>query len=129
MVLLAFSVTVLGQQPPSPPQPGPEEKRLGYFVGKWAEEAEWKPSPFGPGGKMTTRVTCEWFARGFSIVCRGDFSGAMGNGKELSILSYSREDKVYLYYAVNSMGETESAKGAVTGAILTWRGDPKRDGD
>ncbi len=127
LVLLVFSMVVLAQQPPSPPQPGPAEKRLNYYGGKWHEEVDMKPGPFGPGGKGITNVSCEWFA-GFHVVCHGDFSGAMGEGKELSIFSYNREDKVYLYYAVNSWGETESAKGAVDGDTWTWHGDSKMNG-
>lgn len=128
VVLLLFSVGVLGQQPSGPPQPGPEEKRLGYFVGKWHEEIDMKPGPFGPGGKATTDETCEWFAGSFHVVCHANFSGAMGEGKEFSILSYSREDKVYLYYGINSWGETESAKGTVQADTWTWNGDSKMNG-
>jgi hypothetical protein len=58
LTILALGGLVLAQ----PPKPGPEHKPLGYFVGKWESEGEMKPGLFGPGGKMTSSETCEWFA-------------------------------------------------------------------
>ena len=49
------------------PTPGPEQKKLGYFVGKWTTEGEMKASPMGPGGKITSTDTCEWFDGGFAV--------------------------------------------------------------
>ena len=51
--LVLSSGLALAQAPGEKPKPGPEHKRLGYFVGKWTAEAEMKPSPFMPGGKMS----------------------------------------------------------------------------
>ncbi len=129
VVLLAFSPIVLAQQPAGPPQPGLEEKRLGYYVGKWHSEADMKPSAFGPGGKVTGNQSCEWFAGGFHVVCHADFSvGGMGEEKVLIIFSYSREEKVYVWYRINNWGETGSAKGAVQGDTWTWHSESKIKG-
>ena len=129
IVLVAFSPVVLAQQPAGPPQPGPEEKRLGYYVGKWHSEADMKSSAFGPGAKVTGNQSCEWFAGGFHVVCHGDFSaGGMGEEKVLVIFSYNREEKVYVQYRINNWGETGSAKGAVQGDTWTWRGEAKMKG-
>jgi len=35
------------------PKPAPELKQVEYFVGTWFSEGDMKPSPMGPGGKMT----------------------------------------------------------------------------
>lgn len=75
------------------PKPGPEQKALGYFAGKWSSEGEMKPGPFGPGGKMTSVDTCEWFAGGFQLVCRGQGSGAMGPMTTLGIIAYNSTEK------------------------------------
>jgi len=56
--LVLSSGLALAQAPGEKPKPGPEHKRLGYFVGKWTAEAEMKPSPFMPGGKMMNHDTC-----------------------------------------------------------------------
>jgi len=34
------------------PKPGPEVKKLDYFVGHWTSEGNVKPGPMGPGGKF-----------------------------------------------------------------------------
>jgi len=68
LILTLWGVAaVMAQAPAGPPQPGPEHKKLAYFVGKWTSEAELKPSPFGPGGKYLATETCEWFAGGFRV--------------------------------------------------------------
>ena len=53
------------------PQPSPEHKKLGVFVGTWNDEAMMKPGPFGPGGKMNlTETSCQKFSiiQMFSLV-------------------------------------------------------------
>lgn len=129
--LLAHSVCsamVRGQQPAGPPQPGPEEKRLGYFVGKWKQEVDVKPSALGPGHKGTSNQTCDWFPGGFQVVCHGDFSGTVGERKDLSLFSYSREEKAYLYYHIISDGDQDSSKGTVQGDTWTWQSEAKVGG-
>ena len=129
VVLLAFSAIVLAQQPVGPPQPGPEEKRLGYYVGKWHSEADMKPSAFGPGGKETGNVSCEWFAGGFHVVCRAEFSlSGMGKEQVLVIMSYSREEKAYVQYRIDNWGQTGTLKGTVQGNTWTWHGESKIKG-
>ncbi len=42
------------------PKPGPEVKKLGYFVGSWKSEGELKENPFGmPAGKYASTDKCE----------------------------------------------------------------------
>ncbi len=120
--------TILAQEPAGPPQPSPEHKKLAVFVGTWKDDAEMKPGPFGPGGKFSTTRTCEWFAGGFSVVCHDETTSSMGDVKGLSVFSYDREEKVYTYYATNSWGENESAKGTVEGDTWTWNGESKMGG-
>ncbi len=62
ILLFAFTLAVYAQPPSQPPKPGPEQKKLGYFIGKWTSEGEAKPSPFGPGGKFTFTENNSWFA-------------------------------------------------------------------
>ena len=92
----------LAQAPGEKPKPGPEQKKLGYFVGKWSADAEMKPNPFMPGGKVTSLDACEWFEGGFAVVCRSEGKGPMGPMKSIGILGYSTEEKVYTYYALDS---------------------------
>jgi Protein of unknown function (DUF1579) len=84
------------------PVPGPENKKLGFFVGRWTAVGDLKPSPLMPGGKISSHDTCEWFEGGFAVVCHYDSIGPMGPSKRIGILGYSAEEKRYTYYALDS---------------------------
>jgi hypothetical protein len=109
-------------QAPQPPKPGPEHKRLEYFVGKWTSEGEMKASPMGPAGKVSSTDTCEWFEGRFAVICRSDGKSPMGPMKSVGILSYSPEEKVYTYYGTDSSGMvmTTIPKGTVKGDTWTY---------
>jgi hypothetical protein len=88
------------------PKPGPEHKRLGYFVGTWKTDGKMEPSEMGPGGKMSFVDKCEWFEGGFAVVCHSEGKSPMGPMKSIGILGYSAEEKVYTYTGVDSSGMT-----------------------
>jgi Protein of unknown function (DUF1579) len=104
------------------PAPGPEHKKLGFFVGKWNVEGELKAGPMGPGGKYTASDTCEWFEGGFSVICRSEGKMPTGPAKSIGILSYSSEEKVYTYYGTDNSGMTMASvpKGTRTGDTWTY---------
>jgi hypothetical protein len=105
VTLLAAALSIapaLCADPAGKPAPGPENKKLGFFVGTWATEGDLKPSPLMPGGKMSSHDTCEWFEGGFAVVCRYNGIGPMGATKGLGILGWSAEEKTYTYYALDS---------------------------
>jgi Protein of unknown function (DUF1579) len=128
VLLVLAASTASAQSPAAPPKPGAEDQRLGYFVGKWTNEAEMKPSPFGPGGKMSGTETCEWAAGGFALTCRNEGKGAMGEMKGIGILAYDRDAKEYTYFSVNSMGMVETGRGKVAAGTWTWTSESKMDG-
>jgi Protein of unknown function (DUF1579) len=111
---------ILAAQGSQPTKPGPEHKRLAFFVGKWKAEGEVKPGPMGPGGKMSSTDTCEWFEGQYTVVCRYEGSGPMGPSKGLGILGYNTEEKVYTYYGIDNTNMTMATvpKGTVQGD--TW---------
>lgn len=104
-------------EPTQMPQPSPEQKRLGYFVGHWQAEGEVKANPFMPAGKFTSTDHCDWFEGGYAVVCHTDGKGPMGAMKGLGILGYSTEEKVYTYFGLDSSGMsmTTIPRGKVTG--------------
>jgi hypothetical protein len=104
------------------PKPGPEHQKLGYFVGTWTSTGEMKPSPFGPGGKMTMTDTCEWFQGGFAVVCRSQGTSPMGPTRGLGIMGYNVDEKVYTYYGVDNspMNMASVPKGTVQGDTWTY---------
>ena len=125
IVVLAFAVPCLAQ-PAQPPKPGPEVQKLAYYLGTWKTEAEVKVgSPLYPVGKYSGTDTCEWFAGGFHLVCRGEGTGPAGKNTSLGILAYDAEAKVYTYYGISSIGETESGKMTVTGNTWTSTSEGK----
>jgi Protein of unknown function (DUF1579) len=124
--VLAFGGLVLAQPPA--PKPGAEQKALGYFVGKWTSEGEMKPGLLGPGGKITSSDSCEWFKGNFQVVCRGEGTGPMGPMSSLGILAYSAKDKAYTYYGIDSMGTSELSNGQKKGDTWTYTATSTMEG-
>ncbi len=118
------AVSVLrAQAPAAAPRPGPEQQKLAYFAGRWTEVGDMKPGPMGPGGKVTSTATCEWFPGGFHLVCRSDGTGPMGPSHALGILGYSSERKRYTYYGVDNSGYGDPSYGVLAGDTWTWEGE------
>jgi Protein of unknown function (DUF1579) len=121
-LLSAAGAAAAPAQEARPAEPGPEHKRLGYFVGRWTTEGEIKPGPMGPGGRMRATDTCEWFQGGYSVVCRAEGTGPSGPSRSLGILGYNTEEKVYTYYGVDNTAMTMASvpKGSVQGGTWTY---------
>jgi hypothetical protein len=116
--------------PPARPVPGPENKKLGFFVGTWNAEGDLKPSPFAPGGKMASHDTCEWFEGGFAVVCHYNGIGPMGSTQGIGILGYSAEEKAYTYYALDSgpMSRTTVPKGTEKDGTWVYEDESRMGG-
>jgi hypothetical protein len=110
------------------PKPGPEVKKLGYFVGAWKSEGEIKQNPFMPAGKMTGTSKCEWFPGAFHVVCHDEGKGPTGPVHGLGILAYNTEDKAYTYSGIDSSGFSTMAKGSVDGNTWTYTSEEKMGG-
>ena len=121
-VLSAANVSFAAAQGGQPPKPGPEHERLGYFVGQWVGEGEYKAGPMGPGGKTTGRDSCEWFDGRYSLICHSEGTSPMGSEKSYYFLGYNTDEKVYTYYGVNNSGMdmTTVPKGTVKGDTWTY---------
>jgi len=120
LVSVAGLPIVAAQQ--AAPKPGPEHQKLGYFVGKWNAEGEIKPGPMGPGGKMKSTDTCEWFEGRYSVICRSEGTMPTGPSKSIGILGYNTEEKVYTYYGIDNSNMTMASvpKGTVRGDTWTY---------
>lgn len=122
IALLAAAALAQGPMPP----PGPEVKKLDYFVGNWTSEADMKPGPMGPGGKITIAEKTEWLEGGYFIVIHSTFkSAAMGNGSGIAFMGYDVQEKTYTYDEFNSFGEATHSKGVLDGESWTWTNDIK----
>jgi hypothetical protein len=103
------------------PKPGPEVQRLAYYLGTWEGEGEAKSGPFGPAGKLSSTTTCDWFAGGFHLVCRGEERGPTGKRTFLNIKAYDEKAKAYTEYGISSFGESEyQTGGSIVGNKRTF---------
>lgn len=122
--ILLLGVSIQAQTPEAPPKPGPEVKRLAYFVGTWKTEGEAKMSSMGGAdGKIASTDKTEWLPGGFFIVTHSDGMSSMGADKELEIEGYDPKEKAYTYHSFNSSGESVAAKGTVSGDTWSWTMD------
>ena len=121
ILLSAPSLALAQPQAEQTPKPGPEVQKLGYYVGSWEGHGETKAGPFGEAGKLSSKMTCEWFAGGFQVVCRGEETGPSGTRGFLNIKSYDEAAKAYTEYSISSFGENEySQGGTLVGDKLTY---------
>jgi hypothetical protein len=127
LVLMFVGVT-LAQSPLGPPKPGPEHQKLAYFAGKWTSEGDTKPSPYGPGGKVTFTQNCEWFDGNFALVCHSDGKMPEGSFKGLSVMGWDPAEKTYTYFETNTIGEIIFSRGTVQGDTWTWNNESKMNG-
>src|SRR4029450_1262328 len=102
--------------------------RLAYYLGTWRGEGETKGGPFGAAGKLSRTMTCDWFAGGFHLVCRGEETGPTGKRTFLNILAYDEKAKAYTEYGISSLGESEySTGGSIVGNKRTFVKDLDSD--
>jgi hypothetical protein len=120
--LLIVAHAASGQiSPGQQPKPGPEVQKLGYYLGSWRGEGETRGGPFGPAGKLSSTTTCEWFAGGFQLVCRGEESGPTGTRAFLNIRAYDETAQAYTEYGISSFGESEyDTNGSIVGNKRTF---------
>jgi hypothetical protein len=126
IVLFSFSAWAqMGEKP------GPEVKKLDYFVGSWTTDATIAPGPWGAGGKFTSTDTTEWMEGSFFVVTHSNFKMPPelgGDGKEMSVMGYDTQQNMYLSEGFNSQGNHESSKGTVSGDTWTWTSEANYGG-
>jgi hypothetical protein len=89
--------------------PGPEQQRLAYFVGRWVHGGEMKPGSFSlgdSGGKFEYAESFEWFAGKFALVGRSEGKTPEGTVKGLSITTWDAAEKTYVYFETKLGGRT-----------------------
>lgn len=106
-----------------PSKPGPELKKLDYFLGTWTTDATIAQGPWGAGGKFTSSHSSEWMPGGFFLQGHADFTMPAelgGDGKGVSFMGYDTNENVYTYDQFNSQGHRQLSKGTVSGDTWTW---------
>jgi hypothetical protein len=127
---LVICVLLLGvavkAQAPAMPKPGPEVKKLAYFVGSWKEEG--KSTMPGMSGPFSGTQKWEWFSGGFYIVNHAEGNGSMGSAKSLAVMGYDADAKTYTYNEFASDGHAITAKGTNNGDTWNWTSDMMMNG-
>ena len=126
VLICGFTSLLLAQAPPAPPKPGPEHKKLEYFVGKWTVESEIKANEFVPAGKTVGTETCTLGPGGFYVESRAE-GGQLPT--RLAIMAYDSHAKVYTSYYANNVGLVGTATGSVNGNTWTWMEEDKFAGN
>jgi hypothetical protein len=125
---LAAGVATAQEKKMEAPKPGPEHKKLEYFVGDWQSEGEMKAGPWGAGGKMTGSEHCSWMPGGFFVLCHEEGTSPMGNVKGIAVSGYDPVAKAYTWNGFNSMGENENAAGSFDGKTWTYTNESMMGG-
>lgn len=126
ILICGFTTLSFGQAPPEGPKPGPEHKKLEYFVGKWTVEGEIKANEFVPAGKTVSTETCTLGPGGFYVESRSE-GGQLP--ARLAIMAYDSHAKVYTSYYANNVGLVGTATGSVNGNTWTWMEEDKFAGN
>ena len=121
ILICGFTSLLLAQAPPAPPKPGPEHKKLEYFVGRWIVESEIKANQFLPAGKTVSTETATLGPGGFYVESRNE--GPLGT--RLAIIGYDSHAKVYTSYYASSVGLVGVGTGTVNGNTWTWMVEDK----
>jgi hypothetical protein len=106
------------------PTPGPELRRLGYFIGTWTLSGIINTSPFGPGGKFTGTHHNGWSSDSLSLVSQWDEQRPDGVDSGHAVYRYDSDQKIYRYNGVDSTGEAEDSTGTVEGNTWIWISNP-----
>ena len=125
ILICGFTSLLLAQAPPAP-KPGPEHKKLEYFVGKWTVEGEIKANEFVPAGKTVGTETCTLGPGGFYVESLAE-GGQLPT--RLAIMAYDSHAKMYTSYYANNVGLVGTATGSVNGNTWTWLEEDKFAGN
>jgi len=103
--------------------PGPEVKKLEYFVGTWTTEGTIAQGPWGAGGKFTGSGTTAWLPGNFFVKTESESKMPPeigGDNKAVMVMGYDTQQSTYTSDRYTSMGQHESSKGALSGDTWTW---------
>jgi hypothetical protein len=106
-----------------PSKPGPEVRKLDYFVGSWSTEGTISQGPWGSGGKFSSTSTSEWMPGSFFLVSHRDFRMPPelgGDGSAIDFFGYDSNQNVYTRDEFNSQGHRETAKATLTDDTWVW---------
>jgi hypothetical protein len=126
LMMLLFALAARAQTTPA----GPEHKKLGAFVGTWADEGKTEATPWGgKAGSSKGTSKCTWYAGEYQMVCDAEDTGPNGKVKSHGILGYSVQRKQYFSTSINSAGGSSYYSPCnFDGSVWTYEGNLTREG-
>src|SRR5258708_1748393 len=113
ILICGFTSLLLAQAPPAPPTPGPEHKKLEYFLGKWTVEGEFKPNGYVPAGKTVSTETDTLGPGGFYVESRAE-GGQLPT--RFGFMAYDSHPTGYTTYYASSGALVGTRTGTVNGS-------------
>lgn len=116
----------------APPTPGPEVKKLDFFVGTWTEDGTIPPGPWGAGGKYSITHTNEWMKGNFFLISRKQSRmppDLGGETEQIGFLGYDADKKMYTATGFDSNGGQGSVQGTLSDDTWTWTGSEEYKGE
>jgi hypothetical protein len=120
-LLVVCLATAMQAQAPAP-KPDPELKKLLPQLGHWTYEGEYKPGPFGAGGKLIGEATCRMVLGGFFLQCQMSRKVAEREMRLLEIYWYDPVNKNFPSEFYFSDGTRFSPVLTITGNTWTFAG-------
>ena len=109
-------------------EPGPDIKKLDYFVGTWTAEGTIPPGPWGAGGKYTITHKHEWMTGKFFLISRTESNmppDLGGHSESITFTTYDTDKKMYTATGFDSGGGHGIDQGSLDGDTWTWTGSEK----
>ena len=122
ILICGFTALSPAQAPPEGPKPGPEHKKLEYFLGTWKVETEIKANEYVPAGKTVGTETDTLGPGGFYVESRAE-GGQLPT--RFGFMAYDSHAKAYTSYYASSVGLVGAATGSVSGNAWTWMVEDK----
>jgi hypothetical protein len=116
ILVCGFTVLTLAQAAPELPKPGPEHKKMEYFLGTWRVENEIKANAYVPASKGITMATFTSGPGGFFLEFNEEGQIPPTHG----IIAYDSVAKGYTEFYASSTGLVGTASGTADGTTWTW---------
>ncbi|HYU92885.1 MAG TPA: DUF1579 family protein [Actinomycetota bacterium] len=106
--------------------PGPEQRRLDAFIGRWITEGQTLGGSEAPTAEIVSSDVYEWMPGGF-FVCHtvhGRIGNAEASGTE--IIGYDPSSESYRAYYFDNQGNVSEHKLTFHDGVWMWQGETTR---
>ena len=129
LCLVGIASAAPAAEPAKSPALSAEQAELGFLVGKWTMSGSLESHPLFASTAVTGKMTCEWFAGQFAVLCRVEQQSKSAGAptKALRIFGYSPEAKAYTSYGLTDTGHVsiDVDLGSFAGGAWTFTADER----